>query len=133
MAIQVKPSTDNWLKIAAKDLKMAKVSLRENEPLSVIYHLHASIEKILKGIAEENGIVPPKIHSLKKIAVDTCQIQLEEFQTDLMNTLDKAFIDSRYPEDLIEFEEEYNLTRCEDLISRVEVTFKWLKSLIVKN
>lgn len=126
----MKPGTDNWLKIAAKDLKMAKVSLRENEPLSVIYHLHASIEKILKGIAEEKGISPPKIHSLKKLAVDTCELQLEKYQTDLINTLDKAFIDSRYPEDLTEFEEEYNLINCEDLVSRVEVTFKWLKSLV---
>ena len=119
----MKSSTDNWLKIAAKDLKMAKVSIRENEPLSVIYHLHASIEKILKGIAEEKGISPPKIHSLKKLAVETCELQLEKYQTDLINTLDKAFIDSRYPEDVIEFEEEYNIDNCEGLVIRVEGHF----------
>ena len=73
----MKPSTDNWLKIAAKDLKMAKLCLDGNEPLGVINHLHAAVEKLLKGILEESGTIPPKIHSLKQLAIDVCALNLE--------------------------------------------------------
>jgi HEPN domain-containing protein len=129
----VKKSSANWLNIAAKDLKMAKVSLREEEPLSVIYHLHASVEKILKGISDAKGIVPPKIHSLKQLALDVCEINLEKHQSDLLNLLDKAFISSRYPEEVEKFEEEYDIEKCQELILNVEVIIKWLKNLIETN
>lgn len=129
----MKKASENWLIIAQKDLKIAKVSLREEEPLQVIFHLHAALEKILKGISEEKGVSPPKIHSLKLLAVDTCQIKLEDHYSDLLKTLDKAFIDSRYPEDVAQFEEEYNLDYCAELVKEVEATFKWLKDILIKN
>ncbi len=31
------------------------------------------------------------------------------------------------------FEEEYDAERCQKLFSEVEVMFKWLKSLLMKN
>ncbi len=112
---------------------MAKAALGIEEPLGVISHLHACMEKVLKGIAEENNIEPPRIHSLKRLAVDTCKIQLESYREDLLTTLDKAFIDSRYPEDVVQFEAEYDMENCERLYKEVEGAFKWLKSLLEKN
>ena len=49
----MKKTTENWLRIAEKDLKFAKLCLDATEPLGVITHLHASVEKILKAICEE--------------------------------------------------------------------------------
>ena len=129
----MKPSTDNWLTIAAKDLKMAKLFLDGNEPLGVINHLHAAVEKLLKGILEESGTIPPKIHSLKQLAIDVCALNLEKHQSDLFNLLDKAFISSRYPNEVERFEEEYDIERCQQLFSDVEVIIKWLKGLLKKN
>lgn len=129
----MKKVTDNWLKIAAKDLKMAKVSLRENEPLSVIYHLHASVEKILKAILEEHDIVPPKIHSLKILAVEAAQVSIEQHQLSLLNLLDKAFISSKYPDEVEKFEEEFDIERCQGLVKDTEVIIKWLKDILEKN
>lgn len=115
----MKASSLNWLKIAAKDLKLAKLSLDGSEPLGVIYHLHACLEKTLKGIAEENDISPPRIHSLKKLAIDTCNLKLTTHNQVLISSLDKAYIDSRYPEDVVIFEEEYDLENCSKLYTEV--------------
>ncbi|MCE2928830.1 MAG: HEPN domain-containing protein [Candidatus Caenarcaniphilales bacterium] len=129
----MKRSTSNWLKVAFKDLKIAKICIKEDEPLNAIFHMHACVEKTLKGLAEEKGLVPPKIHSLKKLAVEVCELRLEKHQNDLLNLLDKAFIGSRYPDEVERFEEEYDIERCLVLANEVEAAIKWLKNLIEAN
>jgi len=44
-----------------------------------------------------------------------------------------AFISSRYPNEVERFEEEYDIVRCQQLFSDVEVIIKWLKGLLEKN
>ena len=129
----MKSATENWLKIAAKDLKIAEVSLKANEPLGVVFHLHASVEKTLKAIYEEIKGNPPKIHSLKKLAIDCCDLELQEKEQKFLDLLDKAFIDSRYPDDIISFEAKYNISNCTELIKQVKEKLKWLKSLLKEN
>ncbi|NQY80715.1 MAG: HEPN domain-containing protein [Candidatus Caenarcaniphilales bacterium] len=126
-------ATENWLKIAEKDLKAAKVLLKAEENMSVIFHLHAALEKILKAIVTSLGAEPPKIHNLKRLAVDCCKIKLEKHREEIFVKLDKSFIDTRYPEDIDECEEKYNLNYCKGILKDVEVTFKWLKDLLMKN
>ena len=129
----MKKASENWLKIAERDLRAAKSLLKAGDSLNTIFHLHAAVEKILKGIAEEKGNNPPKIHALKKLAVDVCQLKLETHVEILIKSLDKALIDSRYPEDIEIFEEEYDNEYCIQLVKDVEVTFQWLKDLLTKN
>jgi len=74
----MKESSLNWLKIAEKDLKAAKILLKEKEPMGTIFHLHAAVEKILKGLSAESGTTPPKIHNLQLLAVDSCRLSLEK-------------------------------------------------------
>ena len=129
----MKEATKNWLKIAVKDLKLAEASLTIEEPLGVIFHLHAAVEKTLKAIYEENNGNPPYIHDLKKLAVETVQDKLKEKDFKLLNLIDKAFIDSRYPKNIEEFEYEYNIKSCNELIIEVKELIKWLRSLLEKN
>lgn len=129
----MKKATDNWLKIAEKDLKYAKLCLDVDEPLGTIMHLHASIEKVLKGICEELIGNPPKIHSLKKLAVEVCKVNLKEQQIKFLTLLDEAFIDSRYPEDVAQFEEEFDIENCQKYYAETKEIFKCLKNLITKN
>jgi HEPN domain-containing protein len=126
----VKKSSENWLKIAEADLRVAKIVLREGEPMAFIFHLHAAIEKILKGIAEENGVTPPKIHNLKQLAIDSCCLKLDSHNEEVLIKLNESFIDSRYPTEIDEFYDMYSKIECEKLFKEVEVTFKWLKSLL---
>ncbi len=129
----MKEATINWLKIAAKDLKLAEVSLSADEPLGVIFHLHAAVEKTLKAIYEEVNGDPPYIHDLKKLAIETVKDQLNDKDFRLLNLLNKAYTDSRYPKNLEEFEYEYNVQSCSELIIEIKELIKWLKSLIEKN
>ena len=129
----MKEATQNWLILADKELKLAELSLNGNEPLGVIYHLHASIEKLLKGIYEETQGNPPKIHSLKKLAMNCCGISLQQKELKLLDVLDKAFIDSKYPEDVVSFESKYNISSCKELIKETKDTVKCLKFLLTKN
>lgn len=129
----MKKTTENWLKIAEKDLKFANLCLGESEPLGVITHLHASMEKVLKAICEETIGLPPKTHSLKKLALDICKLNLEKKQIQLMSLLDEAFMDSRYPEDITLFEEEFNIKVCKEIFTETKETIKCLKNLLPKN
>lgn len=129
----MKDTTKNWLNIATKDLRLAEASLDINEPLGVVFHLHASVEKLLKAIYEELRGNPPKIHRLKKLAIDYCGIKLQEREKDLLDLLDKAFLDSRYPEDISIFEAEYNISSCKELINQTKEIIKWLKSFLKNN
>jgi len=129
----VKASSENWLKIAQKDLKVAKLSLNGEEAMACIFHMHAAIEKILKGIADERGSKVPRSHNLKHIAIDACQIKLEKHLEELFTELDQSFMDSRYPESIEEFELQYTLDYCSKLLKEVESTFRWLKNLLIKN
>ena len=129
----MKAATQNWLILVDKELKLAELALNGNEPLGVIYHLHASAEKALKAIYEETKGMPPKIHRLNKLAIDCCGIKLKEKEKDLFELLDKAFIDSRYPKDITVFENEYNINSCKKLIKETKDTIKWLKSLMNNN
>lgn len=126
-------ATLNWLKIAEKDLKAAKILLKEGEHFSVIFHLHACLEKILKGIVISLGSEPPKIHNLKRLAVDCCKIKLDKHREEVLAKLDKYFIDSRYPEDFDEIENTYDFEYTQELVKEVETTFLWLKNLLTKN
>ena len=129
----MKPQTENWFRVASKELRLAELALNGNEPLGVIQHLHAAIEKTLKGIYEETKGNPPKIRGLKMLALDSCGISLQEKERKLFDILDKAFISSRYPIDLDEFEKAYNIDSCERMLKEVKDTIKWLKSLLTNN
>jgi HEPN domain-containing protein len=118
------------LKIAEADLRVAKIMLREHEPMAFIFHLHAAIEKILKAIVEESGSTPPKIHNLRQLAIDSCHLKLDNHNEEVLIKLNESFIDSRYPTDIKEFDDMYSKIECEKLFKEVEVTFKWLKSLL---
>ncbi len=129
----MKEATQNWLTLANKELRLAELSLNGGEPLGVIYHLHTTIEKLLKGIYEEAKGNPPKIHSLKKPAIDCCNIVLQQKELKLLDVLDKAYIDSRYPDDVVSFENKYNISNCKELIKETKDAIKCLNSLLKKN
>lgn len=129
----MKDTTQNWLKLALKELRLAEAALNIDEPIGVIYHLHASVEKLLKAIYEEKEGNPPKIHSLKRLALDACNLTLEEKYEKSLFLLDKAFIDSRYPTSVELFEEKHNIKSCTILIKETKEVIKWLQSLLKNN
>ena len=126
-------ATQNWFVITDKELKLAELALQADEPIGVIYHLHAAVEKTLKGIHEETIGNPPKIHALKKLAIECCSLPIQEKELELLDLLDKAFIDSRYPKNVHEFENEYNINSCIELVKQTRGMIKCLKDLMNRN
>jgi len=122
--------TQNWIKLAQKELRLAEAALNINEPIGIIQHLHATIEKLLKAIYQETKGNPPKIHNLKRLALDCCGLTLEEKKEKLLDILDKAFIDSRYPTSIELFESKHNIDSCKLLIQDTKEVTKWLQSLL---
>ena len=70
---------------------------------------------------------------LKRLAIDSCGIKLKDDQAELLELLDKAFIDSRYPDSIEQFEVDYNISSCKGLIENTKKVIKWLKSLMKEN
>ena len=61
----MKPETENWLKIANNDLKIAELCLKNNCHSKVIEQCHSCLEKLLKGIiAEKKDIQPLDIQTI---------------------------------------------------------------------
>ena len=54
----MRPETENWLKIARYELKVAESLLKDGLFLKVIEHCHASLEKLIKGIIAEQDKDP---------------------------------------------------------------------------
>ena len=129
----MKEETINWLKLSLKELRLAEAALNIDEPIGVIQHLHASIEKSLKAVYEQTKGNPPKIHNLKRLALDSCGLNLEEKKERLLDILDKAFIDSRYPTNIELFEVKHTLNSCKLLIQETKEVIKWLESLLINN
>lgn len=129
----MKDATQNWLTLSEKEFKLAELSLKGDEPIGVIYHLHAAVEKALKAIYEETKGIPPKIHNLRKLAIECYGSQMKSQEEKLFNLLDKAFIDSRYPKNIKQFENEYNINSCKGLIQETKGLIKCLRNILTKN
>lgn len=48
----MKPETENWLKIARSDLKVAELCFKNDCHSKTIEQCHSCLEKLLKGIKE---------------------------------------------------------------------------------
>ena len=129
----MKEATQNWITLSEKEFKLAELSLKGDEPIGIIYHLHAAVEKVLKAIYEETKGTPPKIHNLRKLAIECYGSQIKSQEEKLFNMLDKAFIDSRYPKSIKQFENDYNISSCKELIKETKELIKCLKNIPTKN
>lgn len=89
---------NEWLVFARQDYLAAK-RLMDDECLAniVLFHCHQCIEKVFKGVLEEQDIDIPKIHNTAKLYgllsqhIDS-KISLEELEF-----IDSVYTESRYP------------------------------------
>ena len=124
----MKPRTENWLKIARYDLRVAKVSLTNRLYLQVFESCHSSLEKLIKGIIYENKEKqPPKIHDLLRLM---SLAMIKQIDDDIKNTLDKLndiYFMARYPDDFEEVTAYLSKETATDTCKKTERIFKWLE------
>ena len=127
----MRKESENWLKIARYDLKTAKLCFREGLYLKVYENAHAALEKLLKGIIEENiNKRPPRIHNLLKLASVAVIEQLDKEIKSTLDELNNAYLSVRYPGDFEEISSYLDKNNAEDIMKKAERIFKWLEMKI---
>ena len=96
----MKPQTCEWLKAANNDLiVIAEIIDNDLVTPAVAFHAQQCIEKCLKAVIEEFAPGVMKIHHLTVLyATAKAYLDLDfDHKIPLLETLDKLYIDSRYP------------------------------------
>ena len=127
----MKLETENWLKIAKNDLKIAELCLKNNCHSKVIEQCHSCLEKLLKGIiAEKKDIQPPKIHDLLELASLTLISNIQDEIKVLFDELNDLYISTRYP-DNFDIIENISKGRSQEMFQKTKEIFKWLQKEII--
>jgi len=97
----MRPLTQEWLNRARDDLAVIQ-EISHNEYLTnmVAFHAQQSIEKCLKAIVEEYELPFVKTHNLGNLLGQTKKIVSLVIDMDILKSLDRLYIDSRYPGDM---------------------------------
>lgn len=90
-----------WLSAAHDDLVLIREIIR-NETLThmVAFHAQQAIEKSFKALLEECEESVPRIHTLETLFGRINRYVDITAETDLLEDLDKLYVDARYPADL---------------------------------
>lgn len=126
----MKKETENWLKIARNDLRVAETLFKEGLCLNVIEHGHAALEKLIKGVLVEQNKNPPKIHNLLKLVSLTL---IENVQNDIKNTLeelDDLYFSTRYPQDFDYISQLLPKERVVNILRSIKEIYKLLEKNI---
>ena len=97
------PLSKKWLNFADEDYALV-VFLNNQETKffrSICFHAQQFIEKILKGILEASGQVPPRIHDINALVKRVNKLGLTvPLQENEILFLSSVYIDVRYPPDV---------------------------------
>ena len=89
-----------WVRAAYDDIMLLKEINNNNNLTSIVsFHSQQAVEKSLKALLTEQEINIPKIHSLNKLFYE-CKNKIDLADNQIVNKLDKLYIDSRYPGDM---------------------------------
>jgi HEPN domain-containing protein len=91
-----------WYRLAEEDVAAAKVLLADSSTaLRIVGFLsQQAVEKALKALLLELGVVPPKIHGLRQLKNQAPAASRPSIDDDDLDLLDPWVIDGRYAADL---------------------------------
>ncbi len=97
----MKQLTNDWLNAANDDLITIE-SIINNPILTniIAFHAQQAIEKTLKAIIEEFGILLKKTHNLQSLLITIEEVIPLSFNDLIISELDRLYLDARYPGDL---------------------------------
>ncbi len=119
----------DWLRIAAKDLRRAEHLLSIDDPEGAGYHLQQAVEKYLKGYLLSRGWKLKRIHDLEVLLNDALKYEatLEQFRSPCQK-ITAYFVIDRYPlpstATLTKKEVQLAMSEAEDLIGHLKA---WTK------
>jgi len=117
-----------WIDLADYDIETARAMLQAERYLYVGFMCHQTVEKALKAIIAGQGILPPKIHGLMKLAQQSNVYEaMDDRQKDMLDTLDPLNIAARYPEQKAKIAAMLAPERCKDILLETEALLCWIK------
>ncbi|MBI1857880.1 MAG: HEPN domain-containing protein [Candidatus Melainabacteria bacterium] len=123
----MKKETENWLKMARHDLKVADTLLKEGLYLGVIEHSHAALEKLIKGLIIEQNKKPLRIHSLLRLVSSTLIENVKEEVKDSLEELDDLYFSVRYPEDFDAVNAKLSPEKGNQVFGKIKEIYKLLE------
>lgn len=126
----MKQATENWLKIAKYDLKVANDNFKLANFITVVEKCHCSLEKLLKGIITENNQEPQKIHDLLRLASEAMITDLQDDTLRVMRELDQAFMSTRYPDEYEYLYKDLDEHKTKNILDKTKGIFTWLEKKI---
>ena len=117
-----------WLELAEYDLGIAKFLLDGGKYLYVGFMCQQVIEKALKAVISKTGVFPPKIHELPELAIlADLIVSMDENQKQLLAKLTPLSIETRYPSDKEDVEQNLNEQVCNEYLTQTQEMLKWIK------
>lgn len=97
----MKNSASAWLAAAEDDLLLIR-EIAGNYSLThlVAFHAQQAIEKSFKAVIEQHCENVPRIHALETLLPKVLPYVFFDIEFELLEDLDKLYIDARYPGDL---------------------------------
>lgn len=117
---------DYWLNLAQYDIKTAQAMLNSGRYLYVLFTCQQALEKTLKAlVVKTTNQFPPRIHDLLKLA-EKGQLELSDRQAEFLSKLSFYYLESRYPEQIIDLSKETNKEMAETYLNKSMEVLKWL-------
>ncbi|GHV46329.1 DNA-binding protein [Synergistales bacterium] len=121
-----------WIEIAEYDLETAVDMRKTGRYLYVGFMCHQVVEKAFKAMIAKNGVMPPRIHGLVRLAeLGGLSDILSGEQKNLINELLPLNIEARYPSQKDKLSKSLNDQYCANLITRTEGLLSWIKEQLL--
>jgi HEPN domain-containing protein len=120
-----------WLGSADDDLDTAEKLFAVEKYDWCLFLGHLILEKALKAhyVQDNDNEMPPRIHSLVKLAKKT-HLVLDEELILFLDEVSDFNLEVRYPEYKKEFQQKCTREFCEAKFSKIKEHYRWLKSQI---
>jgi HEPN domain-containing protein len=120
--------SDYWIELAEYDLDTAKAMQQTGRYLYVGFMCQQTAEKALKAVIAKQGIFPPKIHHLTRLAeLSNLLNSLNDEQAALLYELYPFNIEACYPLHKDKIAHVLNQKNCKEYISKTEEFLQWIK------
>ena len=118
---------EEWFIQSSYDLDTANAIFETGRYMYAVFMCHLSIEKALKGLYAKNlSEEPPKTHSLIYL-IEKIGIQMPENLYDLIFSLNRVSVPTRYPDYLKRILKDYNMDITKEILTKSKDVLKWLK------
>ena len=94
-------ASERWWQLAADDLRVAELVLREGIYHQACFHAQQCVEKALKGVlVHSNDVAPPRTYSIPDLLTRVPLQWFTDLREPLAEIMDQFYFPTRYPDAL---------------------------------